>query len=1621
MGSPLDSFLPATQRWFAAAFGEPTPPQIAGWPAIQRGEHTLILSPTGSGKTLAAFLWGIDALFREVSAQPAEAAAASPSRQRRTGAPHPPSTLRLLYISPLKALNNDIERNLRVPLAGIRQAAQELGTPLPPLSVAVRTGDTPTSARAAMLRHPPHILITTPESLYLLLTSPVARMLFRQVRTVIVDEIHTLVGSKRGVHLALSLERLERLTGAPPQRIGLSATIQPLSEAAAFLGGQTWQRDPTAASADPSSDPAPICFPRPVTIVDAAHRKALDLQVQSRIDDFRHMIGDSIWPAVIPYLTQLIREHRTTLIFCNSRLQAERVASRLNQQFAAEAEGRIQPGQSAMLVPDPRGGEVAPGRGMFAASSQVGGPIRAHHGSMSREARQQMEEQLKRGELPALVGTSSLELGIDIGSIDLVVQIGSPKSVAQALQRIGRSGHLVGQTSVGRILPLHREDLMEAAAIARGVLRGEVEPIHTPRSPLDVLAQQVVAMTSVEPWDVDELYALVRQAYPYRDLSRAAFLAVLEMLAGKYPSTVHRELRPRLVWDRVHNTLSALPASRLLALRNGGTIADRGTFGAYLPDGRTRLGELDEEFVFETRPGDVFTLGSHVWRVLEITDDRVIVGDAAGEIPRMPFWRGDYPWRPYALGRRVGEFRRELAARVAAVRAGLASPSEESDPLEEGDWLEPYAGVVAWLQRECALDRAAARNLIAYVRHQLDAIGAVSSDRTIIVESFADALGEPRILIHSSFGGQVNGPWGLALASALRERSQVEVELQTGDDGILIRFPGADQPPPFDLARALTPAEARERILRDLPDSAVFGAQFRQNAARALLLPGAKGRRTPFWLQRLKAKDLLAAVRQFEDFPIVAETYRDCLRDVMDLEGLEEVLASIQEGRIEVVVKETITPSPVAASLLNQFIAIYMYEKDTPKAEQRLQRLAVSRELLADLLGDPELARLLRPEAIAEVAARAQRVDDTTRARSRDELILLLEKMGDLTTSEVAARAQPGWEQWLADLAAQGRILEIDIPAGASFERRWIAAEAYPRYRDAFALPARPPAPIPAPLLAEQWPPDQARLRILNDLLRHSGPLTREQIVARYDFPDTWLDAALADLAARREVAAGRFAGVGIPAAPIQYLHTDTLAQIHRRTLSLLRREVQPVSLFAFADFLARWQHLHPTTRLAGRDGLVRILQQLRAAPIVGAIWEQDLLPLRLTRYLPADLDALCQSGELVWVASGAADPRRARVRFFFRGEGGLFLPEAPTEPDDLDELARQALAFLREEGACFAADLQEALQCDAAQVERALVALAMAGLVTNDSLQALRALLARGQADSAPRQPLSALEADLAAWRAQRRAALARPRGAALREAKRRVVRRLEEQAAPAAWAGRWSPVHRLRVMGKPATPEERTERQARQLLARWGVVTRDLVQAEGAGWEWDALYACLQLLEMRGEVRRGYFVSGLAGAQFALPEAVEQLRALRAPTAEQEMESVPVVMNACDPANLFGSERLDVSTGEDAAELRSGVGSFARLPSMHIVLWHGQPTLLALGEGRSLRADPQAPAAVVRRCLEELLNHLATRGEAAWGRRVYVEQWDGEPVLGSRGQALLEEIGFYRDPPGMSWESQR
>lgn len=1550
--SALASFSPAVRAWFIQRLGAPTPPQAEGWPAIQRGEHTLILAPTGSGKTLAAFLWGIDQLYREA------ATAADPDE---------PGGVRLLYVSPLKALNNDIERNLSAPLEGIRAAAARLGTPLPALRVAVRTGDTPAALRARMLKHPPHILITTPESLYLILTSPRARDMLRTVRAVIVDEIHTLVGNKRGAHLVLSLERAAVLAAQPMQRIGLSATIRPLEEAARFLGGQERR--------------AGELQPRPVTVVNAGYKKPLDLQVVTVVDSFQDLPGQTVWPSVIPRVLDDIRRHRTTLIFTNNRRLAERTADRLNAQLAAEQSEEIPPGSTEALAP----GGLAVDRGMFAIGAQ--GPIRAHHGSMSKDARLSMEADLKAGRLPALVGTSSLELGIDIGAVDVVVQLQSPKSVAQGLQRVGRSGHLVGQTSQGLIYATFREDLMEAAAIARGMLAGAVELSHTPQNPLDVLAQQIVAMVALDDWAVDDLYATVRQAYPYQTLPPAAFHAVLEMLTGKHyldlPVGVKgpaSALRPKLAWDRANDRLTALPGTRLLALNNAGTIPDTGAYGVYLADGKTRLGELDEEFVLETRVGDAFLLGSNVWRVTDISDDRVQVIEAAGSTPRMPFWNGDYPYRPYELGVRIGQFRRDIVERVAR---------------------ETTAAVETWLRRDYALDENSAHNLVAHVRKQLDAVGVISSDQTIVVETFQNTAGEHYLIVHSPFGGRVNGAWALALLSAWREQTGVEPEAQTNDDGLIFRLPPAAAGLPTQIIRQMSPAEARERLLRELPQSAVFGARFRMNAGRALLLPRSRaGKRTPFWLQRLRAKELLAHVGGLEDFPIVAETMRDVLQDVFDLPHLEELLTRIQQGEVQVVGIQTVTPSPVAASLLYNFVSTFLYEWDAPKAEQQLQALSLSQILMggpglggAPAVGGTDFSDLLRPEAIAEIQQRSQRLAPGYQARTLEELHFILRELGDLTADEVAARSAGDARAWLSELLAAGRVAVVRLVN----EERFVAAELADDYRAAFvrrlALPLS----------------DPRALAILCRYLRHAGPVAREVMLARYPWTAEWLEAELAALQQSGDLVRGSFTAPG----RAEYLDAHLLDQIRRRTLALLRKEVQPVSLFSYADFLLRWQHAHPSTRQAGAPALRAVLAQLRGLALPILAWEGEVLPARLADFSPRDLDALTRTGELIWAAvptprsdiddaSATAepdlaplgrDPRRRRVRLFMRGEGALFL-DAPAELA-LSAGAQAIFDFLKAEGASFAADMQSALSLALPALNQALAELVAAGLATHDSLEPLRSQLQPEPAARRESPPLSELEQDLAARRGSRPRPLTTSR---YRSAKQRVSQRIQEQFAakppPVAPRGRWSLVYRAAVLGPPPTEAEGAETLARLLLDRYGVVSRECLAHESVRWQWAQLYPVLQRLELRGEVRRGYFVEGLSGAQFALPEAVDRLR------RPMPHDALPVVLAAIDPANIFGGEFANVEAPR-----------FARVPSTHVALAGGVPVMVF--EENGVRLTPRA--GIAPEVLQRALTAYLTRPGAP--RRVIVEQWDGLQVAASAGQDLLHGVGFKNTPGGMEW----
>jgi len=1650
MNSPFDAFLPAVQTWFRRTFGQPTAPQALGWPAIQRGEHTLILSPTGSGKTLAAFLWGIDEIYREIG---------EPGQDHEEG-------VRLLYVSPLKALNNDVERNLRAPLAGIRRAAEEVGTPLPRLDVLVRTGDTPQSVRRRMVKHPPHILITTPESLYLILTSPVARDMFRSVHTIIVDEIHTLVGNKRGAHLAVSLERVQELVGQPIQRIGLSATQRPLDEVARFLGGYELGSPSSESATLPQTGTAESsrlvdreAAPRPVTVVDAGMVKAMDLRVVTAVDDFRDLPGGSIWPAVIPRVMDLIEAHHTTLIFANSRRQAERAADRLNDLWLSRQAGG-EDGPAALAE-----GGVAKAQG-FQGTGTVGGPFRAHHGSVSREARLHLEQALKEGRLPALVGTSSLELGIDIGDIDLVVQLQSPRGVARGLQRVGRSGHLVGQTSVGRFFPTHREDVLETASIVQAMREGDVEPSYTPQNSLDVLAQQIVAMVSVQDWEVPALLDVMRRAYPYHKLTPALFHSVLDMLSGRYPSTAFRELRPRIAWDRVHNRLTALPGSRLLAIRNGGTIPDRGSFGAYLPDRKTRLGELDEEFVFETRPGDVFTLGASTWRVQEVTEDRVIVHPAPGHLPRMPFWKGDVPRRDYHLGQIYGRFRRELAERLQRLadaepeRPGTdegetedsgeqVSPDRTHPPRRHGDWAErgdrPEAEVLNWLQEEYQLDLASARTAAQYVMHQMEVLGAISSDRTVIAELFTDPLGDLRLVIHSCFGARVNSPWALALAQAFREALGSQPEVMVSDDGILFRFLETDRDPPLALIREMGPVEARERLLAELPDSAVFGSQFRMNAARALLLPAAKGtqKRTPFWLQRLRAKDLLSVAKGFEDFPIILETYRDCLRDVLDLAHLEEVLRGIQAGEIEVITAETVVPSPVASGLLYDFISQYMYEWDQPKAERQMGALMMGRELLSQLLDEASLPDLLRPEAVRDVDARLQRLADGTRARTPDELATVFLALGDLSAGEAAARCDGDGAAWTEALAARGRLVPLHFPTGM----RYVLAEQAETYRAAF--PSLPQDEDPA-LGADrvpgvEGPPgeqpgrDEARRAVLRRVLSTHGPLTRDWLLARYPWPAGWLDPALETLVENGEVVTGQIT----PAVPgrTEYCDRRNLERIHRATLALLRKEVEPVSVYAYAEFLARWQHLHPAGRLSGPGALAQLLQQMRGVPAPGVVWERDLLPLRLDAFDPGELATLCERGEVVWVGSGGKDPRRTRVRFLFRGEGNLFLPAEPEAPD-LSPAADATLTFLKAEGACFYADLEAGTGLAGSELTGALVELVMAGLVTNDSLEALREVLAWGGEAGAPaRAPLSSLEAELAAWRQEHEAAPTigrRPERARLHRARRTVARRMEQTATP-RWPGRWSLVHRIGVWGRETSFEQRIERQARQLLQCYGIVTRESVRvwesggAEGngeGGVQWPALYARFQLMEMRGEARRGYFVQGLPGVQFALAEAVEKMREWTRPVAGDPVGSEHdlVLLNACDPANLFGpalpgqEEMGDFAVPDQGAAGEATTepagptpdpARFSRIPANYVVLLRGRPVLLLETGGERATALPDLSAATVKGALRLAMAHIGR-----WQRRLTLSEWNGAPVLDSPAAPILEEVGFRREALVYIWE---
>jgi ATP-dependent Lhr-like helicase len=1635
--APLDGFSAPVREWFVASFAEPTPAQAQAWTAIGNGDSTLVVAPTGSGKTLAAFLWAIDRL---VSGPPPD---------------DPRLRCRVLYVSPLKALAVDIERNLRSPLTGVRHAAQRLGVGISDVQVGVRTGDTAADERRKLVSKPPDILITTPESLFLLLTSQ-ARETLRGVETVIVDEVHALAGGKRGAHLALSLERLDALragvgspapsrsgrprpapaspaAAGPVQRIGLSATVRPHQEVATYLGGV-----------------------RPVTIAAPPSSKQIELKIVVPVEDMtdleptRSPVGEdgdglggapdqrrSIWPHVEEKVLDLIQAHRSTIVFANSRRLAERLCGRLNELAAerAELEASLADGVAAGPAAGPfaggpgtggpstggpsTGGEVRAGRAtwelpgpprppgrppaemMAQAGISAGAPAeiaRAHHGSVSRQEREQIEEALKAGRLPAVVATSSLELGIDMGAVDLVIQVESPPSVASGLQRTGRAGHNVGDVSRAVMFPKYQGDLVQSAVVAQRMRDGQIEELRIPRNPLDVLAQQIIAMTSMDEWDVDELERTVRRAAPFAGLTRGVLEAVLDMLAGRYPSDEFAGLRPRVVWDRMAGTLRGRPGGQRLAVTSGGTIPDRGLFGVFLAGGRRdasgrhsrRVGELDEEMVYESRTGDVFVLGASSWRIEDITADQVLVSPAPGQPGKLPFWHGDTIGRPAELGQAIGAYCREL---------GAAGPAEATARL-----------------RADGLDELAAGNLINYLTAQREATGYVPDDRTLVLERFRDELGDWRLVLHSPYGARVHAPWALAIAARLRDRyGGMDVQALHTDDGIVIRVPDADEPPPAGLA-LLDAEEVEPLVTAELGSSALFASRFRECAARALLLPRRQpGRRTPLWQQRQRSAQLLAVASQYATFPIVLETLRECLQDVFDVPALAGLMRDLSARKIRLVEVETTAPSPFGRSLLFRYVGAFMYEGDAPLAERRAQALALDSSLLAELLGQADLRELLDPEVVAETEAELQRLAPDRACRDAEAVADLLREIGPLSAAEVAARCTDpvAAKGWLAGLADQRRAIEVRV-AG---EERWAAAEDAGRLRDALGSPLPPGIPF---VFTE--PVADPLGDLVSRYARSHGPFTAHAVAERYGLGVAVVTGALHRLAGSGRLTEGEFLAGG---RGTEWCDTGVLRMLRRRCLARLRKEAEPVPPQALAVFLPAWQDAgHPApapgqpavraARRASADAVYDVIEQLAGATLPASALETLVLPGRVPGYQPAMLDELTAAGEVVWTGAGGLPG----------GDGWLAIgPASATEllfapPGEITmtPLHEAILAVLDGGGALFFRTLAERAAAvlaagegrpadglagrlanptgpPDAEVAAAIWDLVWAGLLTNDTLAPLRTVLGSGRPSAAPGPGAGA---GPAAYRRASGRGLRRP--GLSRSGMGRMA--LPSRTGPPTVTGRWS----LLLRGE-ADQTRRLHALARVLLERHGILIRGAVAAERVPGGFGAIYPVLRAMEDAGQCRRGYFVEGLGAAQFALPGAVDRMRAI-AQEAPGEGPPPAVVLAASDPASAYGAALpWPARPGETPGSHRPGrkAGALVVLSGGELILYveRGGKTLLSWTSD----LEKLVPAATA------LANAVHT---GALGR-LTVERADGAGVYDSPLAQALEKAGFRPTPRGL------
>ena len=1524
----LELFRSPVRLWFEAVFTAPTRPQTAGWPAIARGDSTLILAPTGTGKTLAAFLWCID-------------------RMMFTATPPPEQRCRVVYISPIKALAVDIERNLQSPLVGIAQAAERTGMPFHTPTVAIRTGDTPQSERAAFLRHPTDILITTPESLYLLLTSN-AREALRSVEAIIVDEIHALVPTKRGSHLALSIERLEKIAGRKLQRIGLSATQRPLEEVARFLGGADLSQQSVVIAENPAQSEidvggsegeevvaeftsqltAPIY--RAVTVIDAGEPKRLDLRVEVPVEDMARLdtleevpsgaasqgpTRPSIWSAIHPKLLELVRSHRSTLIFVNNRRLAERISGAINDLA----------------------GETL---------------VRAHHGSVAVAQRKDIEDRLKMGSIRGLVATSSLELGIDMGAIDLVVQIESPPSVASGMQRVGRASHHVGAVSNAVIFPKYRADLVACAAITRAMYAGLVESVHFPRNPLDVLAQHIVAMVALEDWSADDLFAVVRSAAPFAGITRAIFESVLDMLSGRYPSDEFAELRPRLTWDRVGNKLTSRQGSKRIAIINGGTIPDRGLYGVFLSGAAkgARVGELDEEMVFESRTGETIILGATTWRIDEISHDRVMVSPAPGEPGKMPFWKGDGPGRPAEFGRKIGEMTRELLR--------LPRPVAFSQLVEQH-----------------SLQANAAENLLRYLEDQAVATQRVPSDQDVVIEICRDELGDRRICVMTPFGSRVHVPWCMAVTAKLRSELGLEVESLWSDDGFVLRVPDSDVTIGAESLLP-APAEFRDLVLRQLGSTSLFAAKFREAAGRALLLPKRRaGLRAPLWQQRKRAADLLAVAARFSSFPILLESYRECIRDVFDLPAASAILSSIQRGEIRVTTVESDRPSPFAASLLFSYVANYIYEGDAPLAERRAQALSIDQSQLQEILGDSDLRELLDATAIDEVESRLQVLDPEYQARHVDGVHDLLLKLGDLSAEEIVVRSVSAEVATsVNELVDSRRAVRVRI-AGST---RYIPVEYAARYRDALGTPL--PPGLAEIFLRRTENPIRELLRRYS---RTHGPFRSAEVAARYGLQPAAVEVELHALHGGGQLLQGEFRPRG---THHEWCDPETLQQIRRKSLARLRREIEPVEQKTFARFVARWQGV--TVKRRGLDALLDIIESLQGVALPVSEIEREIFPARLLDYSRNDLDTVMAAGEVVWVGVEPSGEHDGRIAFYLTESLPLLLPPKEVREDQpqLSERAVKIVEVLEKIGASFFAQVHSAIGGGfPRETQEALMELIWAGQVTNDTFHPLRNLLHEHES------------------RRDRAALAAGPPGSP------EFLRRLRSRTLTGGPAqGRWS-LLRPRLTDLPNVTEW-SANMARQLLVRHGLVMRETAIAENIPRGYQSVYPALKTMEDSGWVRRGMFVVGLGAAQFAMTAAVDMLRSLRVDPVNPEA----VFLAATDPANPYGT-LLPWPRAEVIREEASPHG-MSRTSGAGVILINGALSAFLRRRNSSMRVFLPEGEPERSQVARELARKLAELAIVRQGRRtgLLIGEINDLPAREHFLARFLEEAGFVNTASG-------